>query len=171
MNFKTGLILGLFACSFLSVSGQRNSVVLGSLSNVSVRESGFTPINFGANVGYFFTNNFCASAVIENAYAMFSKGNTDKNYINTTAGASLGYNFYTFEKGILAIKGEWGSTLQNKDWSYNYYDAGVYFSANTSSSWKPRIGMGVRYYDSRKDAHDSYLRFALSMGFTFCLTK
>lgn len=156
-------------CLFLSLAsavGQEVDVTWGFLTNMSIVNKDFRAINLEANLGYRFAKDLFLVSKFETATALFNTNEGDKNYTTATAGVFLRYNIYQFNTGLLDIRGGWGASILKTDWSYLYYDGGVFLNVS-NLAYKPTIGLGVRYYDSYKNTHKDDIKVYMSIGFTF----
>lgn len=164
---KTFVVVLFFIMPFsLVTQAQECNFTGGVRTDMSFSSSRFKPFEVGIDWGYYVVHNLFVSTHIESSVGLFKIDGLKTYYMNETLGVGLGYNVLSFDNGVLDARGKFGTTLENKDWKYTYYDAGVFYNLGKQKV-KPTFGIGVRYYDSSNDHVDNYLRLYVSLGFKF----
>lgn len=164
------MLLTFIFAGFPSISSaqEKGNVAAVIHTDASLSDSEFKPLEFGVDLDYYFTNRFYGGVKVETAAGLFDVDSHKTYYLNSTYGLNVGYGLFHFEKSQLDINVAAGNTFSNKNWKYLYYEGGVYFQS-VRSEVRPRIGIGVTYYDSRNKLFDNYVRGFLSIGFSFNL--
>ncbi len=164
----TAFIACITMFPFVSSAQEKGDVSAVIQTDASLYSSDFKPLEFGVDLDYYFTDRFYGGVKVETAAGLFDMDSHKTYYLNGTYGLNLGYNLFQFEKTRLDINAAVGNTMSNKDWKYLYYEGGIYYQY-VRSEVRPRIGIGVTYYDSRNKMFDSYVRGFVSIGFSFNL--
>lgn len=150
----------------LVVQAQECNFTGGVRTDLSFSSPKFKPFEVGIDLGYYVIHKLFVSTYFESSVGLFKREGVKTYRTNETLGVGLGYNILSFDGGVLDIRGKYGTTLENKDWKYTYYDAGVFYNLGKQKV-KPTFGVGVRYYDSKNSHVDDYLRVYASLGFKF----
>lgn len=158
------LCLSLFS---VVVYGQKEDIRVEFHAQGTAWPKEFKPYELGFDVGYNLTDRLFLNLRFENAIALF-KINGQKDYFtNGIYGLNVGYSFFDCKMCKFDVRVGLGDNMRkNKDWKYNYYDAGVYMHLGEAKV-KPCFGFGVRHYNSRNSLHKDYTRLFMSLGLSF----
>lgn len=148
------------------INAQSKGFTGGFNTNISTFSDEFKSFEFKVNLGYYIFPDFFAAFNFEESVGLFNLDNTKRYVINETFGGLLGYNIYRFEAGVIDVKAGVGTSINSKDWKFTYYDGTVSLNIG-KSSFRPSIGLGVRYYDSRNSLYKNYFNFFVTFGFKF----
>jgi hypothetical protein len=165
---KTILILIFLLCGICGVLAQEKGAYhAGFDTQFSLYgNSGLKPVEMGIDLGYNFTNWLDGSIRFEESIGLFEANHVKSYALSEAIGGVVGFNVFKSNAGTLTLKTSIGGTVGHNDWRYLFYSGGVYFNFGNTKI-KPSLGFGVRYYDSKTDAVNNYLRFYCSLGFRF----
>ena len=167
--FLTGLAtLTLALAAPVFANAQKGAARAAIRTNGSLYSKEFKPMELGAEVDYYFTDDLHAGISLETAVGLFDRSGARDYSINGTYGIDAGYRFWKFGSGSLDGSLGMGNVMADKDWKYLYYDANVRLNVGRQDT-QPFVGIGLRYYDARGDVFDNYLRCYLSLGVSFGL--
>ncbi|MDR1756497.1 MAG: hypothetical protein LBR65_06020 [Culturomica sp.] len=159
-------LLVMLGCIGSSVAQEKSTYITGFDTQLSLYGgSGLKPAELGFDFGYNFTDWFYGAVRFEESIALFEIDGVRSYALNEVMGGVAGFNLLKSGVGVLTLKVSAGGTSRKRsDWKYAFYSGGVYFNIG-KTAWRPVLGCGVRYYDSRSRGVDNYLRFYCSFGF------
>ncbi len=140
-------------------------------SDLSVQSAGlskgFSSIELCYDViGYNFTDRLYANLRYEHSTTLFKEDGTKTYARNHTEGINVGYDFEQKEDYRIGLQAGIGTSAwwKSTDWKFNCYDATVYVEFG-SCKVKPRMNLGVKFYDSRDSQHKNRWTFLTGIGF------
>ena len=140
-------------------------------SDLSVQSAGlskgFSSIELCYDViGYNFTDRLYANLRYEHSTTLFKEDGTKTYARNHTEGINVGYDFEQKEDYRIGLQAGIGTSAwwKSTDWKFNCYDATVYVEFG-SCKVKPRMNLGVKFYDSRDSQHKNRWTILTGIGF------
>ena len=168
------VLLGLLAFAGGVCSAQTKGYTLGSwFQGESISLNGhkeFKSVGLVVAPGYAFNSSIFVRLQYDLVVGMWNRGGDSKTYrTNSTLGPSVGWNIVknNREWGIVDLVATVGNTLENKDWSYIYYDLGASWTMRGSDRTGLSLGFGVRYNDSHNSRYGNYCTLYVRWGFRF----
>lgn len=126
----------------------------------------YFPIEVTLSPAYNFNSNFYVKADFQANFGLF-KAASDKSYETTGAlGVGAGLMFLKFDMGYVESYVTGGGSIGSGDWKYNYGEWGARVNLGKCAT-RASLGLGVKYYDSRRSEFKNYWNFFVSFGFKF----
>ncbi len=140
------------------------------MGNISLNSDSkpFTSAEMQIVNGYNFNKRLTLKIPLDVAVNLFDYADGGKDhYLNTTLGLGISYNIVNGKEwGSVELALTSGSALGESALYYLYYDAGVRWNMFHVRT-KMYVGLGVRYYDTRKAGYPDYMKMYAALGFRF----
>lgn len=162
------LLLGGIGISNAQEKGPVSAIWYQASSFISLNgHTEMTAIDLVFAPGYAFNKYLFARLQGELSVGLFDVQPVRTYEINGLLGLSLGSNFFRSpDIGIFEGAVTVGNTIENKNWSFIYYDASVKWGMTSRYPITPTWGIGVRYYQSHNSNFNNFCNLYVSIGFT-----